>query len=116
MIRGRPMIRAAILPAEGFVGIDVVIGRPPVTEEEAERNRALALEAAHAGRQFTRPRRARDGVQGVLPWGRTFLYDQISAGRFPSPLKVGRRAMWHVDDVRRALAELAKRPSEEGSN
>lgn len=101
------MKHPAALPSEGYVDVNAIIGRPEVTEDEAARNRDEAIRAAREGRQFTKPRRARNGIQGVLPWGRTFLYDQISAGRFPPPLKVGRRSMWHVDDVRRALAEIA---------
>ena len=37
----------------------------------------------------------------VLGIGRTLFYSLQSGGRLPAPVKLGRRALWRVDELRR---------------
>ena len=42
----------------------------------------------------------------VIPIGKTTLYDEIAKGRFPRPIKIGRRASaWLKSEVETWLAE-----------
>lgn len=103
------MIQAAILPLEGFVGTDVLIGRPEITSEEAALNAEKAKQAKLENRPFNKPRRPRHGIKGVFPGGRTSLYEAIDRGEFPAPIKRGRASFWPVAEVRKALAAIADR-------
>jgi len=38
--------------------------------------------------------------------GRSTLYDLISKGRFPPPLKIGRIALWRESEVQQWISEL----------
>ena len=102
------MIHAAVLPLEGFVGTEVLIGRPEVTQEEAALNVKKAEQAKRENRPFNKPRRPRHGIKGVFPGGRTSLYEAIERGEFPVPIKRGRSSFWPVDEVRMALAAMAE--------
>lgn len=102
------MIQPAILPPEGFVGTEVLVGRPEVTLEEAARNAEKAEQAKRENRAFNKPRRPRHGIKGVFPGGRTSLYEAIERGEFPAPIKRGRASFWPVEEVRKALSEMAK--------
>lgn len=102
------MIQPAILPPEGFVGTDVLIGRPEITAEEAARNATEAERAKLENRPFNKPRRPRHGIKGVFPGGRTSLYEAIQRGEFPAPIKRGRSTFWPVEEVRRALEAMAQ--------
>lgn len=112
------MIYPAILPSDGFVSIDVLIGRPEITPEEAARNAENAAKAKRENRSFNKPCRPRNGIKGVFPGGRTSLYEAIERGEFPAPIKRGRNSFWRVEEVRPALSALgniasrAKRDSE----
>ena len=108
------MIISATLPAEGFITAEYLIGRPEVTVEEAEKNKALAAEAIREGRSFTKPRRPRCGILGIFPGGRTSLYKAISEGEFPPPVKRGRHSFWPVAEVRKALEAMATRYPNKG--
>ena len=103
------MINPAILPQEGFVGTDALIGRPEVTPDEAARNAEKAELAKRESRPFNKPSRPRHGIKGVFPGGRTSLYEAIARGEFPAPIKRGRSSFWPVDEVRRALSKIAER-------
>lgn len=102
------MIHPAILPPEGFVGTDVLIGRPEVTPEDAARNAEKAEQAKRENRPFNKPRRPRHGIKGVFPGGRSSLYEAIERGEFPAPIKRGRSSFWPVNEVRMALAAMAE--------
>jgi len=103
------MIHAAVLPLEGFVGTEVLIGRPEVTQEEAALNVKKAEQAKRENRSFNKPRRPRHGIKGVFPGGRSSLYEAIDCGEFPAPIKRGRASFWPVAEVRRAVAAIAER-------
>ena len=50
------------------------------------------------------------GVCAALSWSRSFLHAQVRAGKFPAPIKYGRRcARWPAASVRDWLA--AQRPA-----
>ena len=38
--------------------------------------------------------------------GKTFIYAAMSQGRFPAPIKLGRRAVWRLSDVEVWIANL----------
>jgi hypothetical protein len=102
------MIHSAIIPPEGFVGTEVLIGRPEVTQEEAALNVKKAEQAKRENRSFNKPRRPRHGIKGVFPGGRSSLYEAIDRGEFPAPIKRGRASFWPVDEVRKALEAMAR--------
>ena len=73
-----------------FLRVDDLIGRPEVTEAQAEANRA-------AGRRNRRPT---PGKTGLLPISRVTLHRMVSDGRFPRPVRlVGDIPAWRVEDV-----------------
>lgn len=50
-------------------------------------------------------------VISTLNTSRSFIYDEINAGRFPKPIKLGRRASgWRLSDIENWI----KRKAEEG--
>lgn len=73
---------AASLPAEGFVGIDLLINIPP--------------------------RGDRPGRIGVLGVGKTEYYKLRKAGTLPEPIRIGTKPLHRVEDVRHAIAVLAQ--------
>ncbi len=116
------------LPEVGYVRKPQLIGRPAVSPEEARSNKeraklvreqnpitaddptqrrqqelVLARKLAQVG-----PKTPRPAIPGVLPWSKSKLYDAISKGQFPAPVKLSARISgWPVDVVRQKLAELA---------
>jgi hypothetical protein len=72
----------ASLPAEGFVGIDLLINQPP--------------------------RKDRPGRIGVFGIGRSKYYELIRAGAIPLPKKIGRKSLMDVATVRQVLTTLAQ--------
>lgn len=49
-----------------------------------------------------------DTVLGVYPVGATTLWNEIWAGRFPRPVKIGKRVnAWTVGSIRKKLAAAA---------
>ena len=46
-------------------------------------------------------------VTNLIAMRRTWLYDEIKAGLFPAPLKIGTASRWRLGDVRAWLRELA---------
>jgi len=71
-----------------------------VSESEAKRNR----------KRKKGPRRAREGVPGILPARRSTLWDWIKRGRIPAPVyPFGKRIpCWPVEVVRSLLAQHQK--------
>lgn len=87
-----------LIGATGLLRLHDIIGQAAVSEEEAQRNRA-------AGRG---PRRARPGRPAIVPVSAASLWRWISAGKFPSPLRLGERgAAWRAADVARWLESRA---------
>jgi len=44
--------------------------------------------------------------RGLLPIGKSALYELIRNGKFPRPLKIGRRSVWREADVAAAVERL----------
>lgn len=86
------------IPKTGFLRLPQIIGKRPVTPEQAERNRA-------AGRRevFAHP-----GFPGLIPMSRSAWYRGISAGRYPQPVKLGRSTLWRAEDIRDLVARIGE--------
>lgn len=84
---------AAQYSDDAQVRVSQIVGRPAVSEEEAERNRKL-------GRG---PRRARPAIPGILNMGRSTFLARVQSGEFPKPAKVLGPAIstWRYEWVRR---------------
>lgn len=46
-----------------------------------------------------------DQVLQLLPVSRATLYRYIKSGKFPTSIKLGRLALWKVDDIRSWMAK-----------
>ena len=44
------------------------------------------------------------GLARLLSVSRSALYQWLASGRVPSPVKLGRRALWRLDEIRRWVA------------
>lgn len=47
----------------------------------------------------------KDQVLQLLPVSRATLYRYIKSGKFPDSIKLGRLALWNVDDIRSWMAK-----------
>ena len=47
------------------------------------------------------------GKTPLLPIGNTYFYYLISIGKFPKPVKIGKRSFWLAGDVFSALQQLS---------
>jgi hypothetical protein len=47
-----------------------------------------------------------DGHPGLFNVGNTTFYELIRTGRFPKPVKLGRKSLWRAADVYAALEKL----------
>jgi predicted DNA-binding transcriptional regulator AlpA len=47
-----------------------------------------------------------EAVTGLVSMRRTWIYDEIRAGRFPAPVKLGTASRWRLGEVRRWLSDL----------
>lgn len=47
----------------------------------------------------------KDQILQFLPVSRATLYRYIQSGKFPPSVKLGRRSLWNVDDIRDWLAK-----------
>ncbi len=86
-----------------------LFNRPPVSPEQAARNRQakqLAI-AAGGGRNFSLPVKPREGRRGIFPLSRSAFHEWLLAGKIPPPDTVlGRRPVWKAETVHRALRDL----------
>lgn len=46
-------------------------------------------------------------LRSLIPLSKSKLYDEISHGRFPAPVKVGRSALWRLNEVEAWMASLS---------
>lgn len=86
----------------GFLRLHQIIGRPAISQEEAEKNHRDA-EAAKASGLIPnkKPKRPRAAVQALIPVSRSSWYEGIKTGKFPSPIKLGVRiSVWKASDIR----------------
>ena len=47
-------------------------------------------------------------VLELIPVSRTTFYKGISIGKFPKPIKLGKCSFWHINDIKKAIAEMKK--------
>ena len=73
---------AASLPAEGFVGVEMLFNRPP--------------------------RGDRPGRIGVFGIGKTEYYKLRKAGILPEPIRIASKPLHRVEDVRHAIELLSQ--------
>lgn len=45
-------------------------------------------------------------LRSLVPASKSKLYDEISHGRFPAPVKLGRSAFWRLSEVEAWMASL----------
>ncbi|MDC7805572.1 AlpA family phage regulatory protein [Luteimonas sp BLCC-B24] len=43
--------------------------------------------------------RTLDEVQAMTGMGSTWIYEQVKAGAFPAPIKIGRRSLWVLSEL-----------------
>ena len=84
MISEAPKYVVPTLPAEGLVGIDLLINQPP--------------------------RGDRPGRIGVFGIGRSKYYELVRSGVMPAPKKIGRKSLMDVAAVRQMINTLAQTP------
>lgn len=90
---GQDMLPAAAIPPEGLIQVDLLFDTPPSEARE------------QTGKM---PRRsARQGRHGVLGVSRTTFYRLVEKGYIPAPVKIGRRSLMPVADVRAAIQTIA---------
>lgn len=93
------------LPETGFLELPQIIGQEEITEEQAEHNRLAALEAKRNGKKpNTKPKRSKKQVPPIIPVGKSTWWEGVGSGRFPQPIRIGRRTLWRVEDIRTLIA------------
>jgi len=50
----------------------------------------------------------KDGVNPLLPIGRTTWLDGVRSGKFPKPKKIGRTSCWAADDIKQLIIKLGQ--------
>jgi predicted DNA-binding transcriptional regulator AlpA len=51
----------------------------------------------------------RRGIVGVLPFGRSTLWERVAKGPFPKPIKLSARTtVWRVEDIRAFIEAQGK--------
>lgn len=84
------------LPVTGYLRLSQIIGRRPVTAEQAAQNRA----------QKKRGRRATDGTPALIPVSASTWWNGVRDGRHPKPVKLGGSTLWRVEDIRALMLEM----------
>jgi hypothetical protein len=88
------------LPAAGFLRQTDLVGVDPVSQAQADANRAR-------GSGVKQPR---EGRRGLLPFSDTTLWRKVRAQQFPAPVKLSSRVTaWRVEDVRAWMQALGER-------
>jgi prophage regulatory protein len=68
------------LPETGFVGLRQIIGDP----------------------------KSDPPILGPIPVGKSTWWDGVRTGRFPAPVRIGRRTLWRVEDIRELIERIGK--------
>lgn len=88
------------LPENKLLRIYQIVGRPAVSQEEAEKNRRDAEMDKKSGRKPNKkPKRARDAVPPIIPISRSQLWAWVNCGKFPAPIKLGPRTTVWLDSL-----------------
>jgi predicted DNA-binding transcriptional regulator AlpA len=48
----------------------------------------------------------RENIAAILPISRSYWYAGVASGRFPQPVRIGRRTMWRSSDIEALIAGL----------
>ncbi|NBW13579.1 MAG: AlpA family phage regulatory protein [Caulobacteraceae bacterium] len=48
----------------------------------------------------------RENIAAILPISRSNWYAGVASGRFPQPVRIGRRTMWRSSDIEALIAGL----------
>ena len=93
----------------GFLRLYQIIGRPVITQEEAEQNRRDAEAAIASGEKPNkRPKRPRLAVQAIIPISRAQWYAGIKTGKYPKCVKLGSRiSAWKASDIQTLVEQLS---------
>ena len=96
------------IPESGFLRLFQIIGRPAVTEDEAEQNRRDAEAAIACGQKPNKkPKRPRPAVQSIIPVSRASWYKGIKSGIYPTPIKLGARiSVWKASDIQALVDQI----------
>ncbi len=96
-------------PEMGFIRLHQIIGRPAVTEEEAERNRRDAeAEKASGQKPNKRPKCARNALPPIIPISKSHWWAKVKDGKFPQPVKLGpRTTAWRISDIQALVEQLS---------
>lgn len=84
------------LPDTGYLRLSQVIGRRPVTADQAAANR-------ETGRRGRTPRA---GTAPLIPVSAASWYAGQKTGKYPRPVKFGRTALYRVEDIRALIARI----------
>jgi excisionase family DNA binding protein len=52
-----------------------------------------------------------DGACEMLSMSRSFFYEQVSTGRIPKAIKIGRKSLWSVEQLRQWVETETKKNS-----
>ncbi len=97
---------------QALLGIKQILGQRAVSASEAATNRKNLDAAIAAGKRTTlRPLRPRPEIPALLPVSRSTWWQGVARGRYPAPVKVGRRSLWRREDIAALLDQLTAQGS-----
>jgi predicted DNA-binding transcriptional regulator AlpA len=98
------------LPECGYLRLNQIIGQKEVTLEEAVRNKEKASALSeHDRRKDHSPKTPRKKITPLIPISRSSWWAGIRSGRFPKPIKLGKRTtVWRVRDIRTIIEQGTK--------
>lgn len=97
------------IPEAGFLRLHQIVGRPAVTEVEAEQNRLDAETAKTSGqRPNKKPKCARSAIPSIIPISKSHWWAGVKDGKFPTPVKLGpRTTAWRASDIQTLVEQLS---------
>jgi len=100
---------STLIHETGFYRLHQIVGRPAVTEEEAERNRREAETAKTLGRKPNKkPKCARNAIPPIIPISKSHWWAGVKDGRFPQPIKLGpRTTALRASDIQALVEQLS---------
>ena len=102
-------IQTLFLPEIGFLRLAQIIGRPAVSEEEAEQNRRDAEIAKKLSQKpNSRPKRPRQAIPPLIPISASSWWDGVSKKRYPQPVRHQKITMWKISDIRMLIKDIEK--------
>jgi predicted DNA-binding transcriptional regulator AlpA len=94
---------------EALLGLTQILGTREVTREQVGANRARMESAKASGRPMAPlPLRPRPAVPALLPISKSSWWAGVATGKYPAPVRVGRRSLWRSRDVEDLLERLGR--------